>query len=266
MSRNQKKGMKGKIIETVLLEYPSISLAEMADVRLMNRVDTKYTTSFSLLPEFLKRLRADYFAQEINGSRINPYRTMYLDTHDRRMYLDHHNGRRTREKVRVRAYVDTQMTFLEVKNKNNKGRTKKKRIPLSEMKSYLHREAETFIGEHAKFSLGELIPSLENSFHRITLVNRKKTERLTIDVNLAFRNPSGGAEVQMNDLVIIELKQDGNLPSFAKGQLADLHIHSVGISKYCLGTILTAPEVKSNRFKEKIRLLNKIRKEHYGFV
>lgn len=258
--------MKRDIIQTVLSGYPPISLTEMAGVRLMNRIDTKYTTSFSLLPEFLKRLQADYFIQEINGSRVNPYRTMYLDTYDRRMYLDHHNGRRTREKIRVRAYLDTQMTFLEIKNKNNKGRTKKKRIPLPEMESYLHEEAELFVGEHAKYALNELIPRLENSFHRITLVNRRKTERLTIDVNLTFCNPADGQKVQMDDLVIIELKQNGFLPSLAKIRLAELHIQPVGISKYCLGTILTAPEVKSNRFKEKIMLLNKIRKENHGFV
>ncbi len=258
--------MKRELIETVLSEYTSISLLEMEDVRLMNRVDTKYTTSFSLLPEFLKRLQADYYAQEINGSRISPYRTMYLDTYDREMYLDHHNGRRTREKIRVRAYVDSQTTFLEIKNKNNKGRTKKKRIPLSEMQSYSHKEAELFIGEYAKYSLNDLMPRLENSFCRITLVNRKKTERLTIDVNLAFRNPSEGIEERLDDLVIIELKQDGNLPSFAKKQLSELHIHPVSISKYCLGTILTVPDIKSNRFKKKIIQLNKIRKEKYGFV
>lgn len=258
--------MKQEVIQTILYEYLPISLAEMADVRLMNRVDTKYTTSLSLLPEFLKRLQADYYAQEINGSRISSYRTMYLDTYDRRMYLDHHNGRRTREKVRVRAYVDSQVTFLEIKNKSNKGRTKKKRIPLPEMKSYLHKDAEVFIDEHAGYSLDTLMPRLENSFSRITLVNRSKTERLTIDVNLAFRNPSDGLETQMEGLVIIELKQDGNLPSFAKSQLSELHIHPVGISKYCLGTVLTAPDVKSNRFKGKIMLLNKIRKEKYGFV
>lgn len=258
--------MKQDVIHTVLSDYQPISLVEMAGVRLMNRVDTKYTTSLSLLPEFLKRLRADYFVQEINGDRMSAYRTMYLDTYDRRMYLEHHNGRRTREKVRVRAYVDSQDTFLEIKNKNNKGRTRKKRIPLPGMESYLHEEAELFIGEHANYSLHELMPRLENSFHRITLVNRNKTERLTIDVNLTFRNPADGLEKKMDNLVIIELKQDGNHPSFAKRQLAELHIHPVGISKYCLGTILTAPGVKSNRFKGKMMLLNKIRKENYGFV
>ena len=258
--------MKREIIESILAGYSSISLVEMDNVRLMNRVDTKYTVSLSLLPEILKRLQPDYLIQEIDGLLLNAYRTVYLDTCDRAMYLDHHNGRRTREKIRVRTYVDSQTVFLEVKNKNNKGRTKKKRIELPDLKAYKQQKAEAFLEKHAKYAPDTLIPRLENSFYRITLVNKTKTERLTIDVNLAFRNPSDGLEKQLDDLAVIELKQTGNIPSFAKSVLSGLRIHPVNISKYCLGTILTAPEVKSNRFKLKMIQLNKIGKQQNGFV
>ena len=253
--------MKREIIEAVLGGYASISLAEMGKVRLMNRIDTKYTTSFSMLPEVLKRLQSGYDVQEINGSRMNKYQTMYFDTVDRAMYLDHHNGRCTREKIRIRTYNDSKQLFLEVKNKNNRGHTKKKRIELPEMKAYSQHEAEAFLYKYAKYPPDTLIPQSENSFHRITLVNRMKTERLTIDMNLAFRNPEDGMEKQLDDLVIIELKQSGNRSSFAKSVFSDLRIHPMGISKYCLGTILTVPNVKKNRFKEKLIQLNKIRKE-----
>ena len=258
--------MKREIIDTALAGYPPISLTEMDGIRLMNRIDTKYTISFSLLPKLLEYLQADYFVQEINGSRLNAYRTMYLDTYDRAMYLAHHNGRCTREKIRIRSYFDSQAIFLEVKNKNNKGRTKKKRIELPEVKAYTQKQAAVFLGKNAKYPLDTLVPQLENSFHRITLVNRKKTERLTIDVNLAFCNLPEGIEKKMDDLVIIELKQTGYLPSLAKNVLADMSIHPMSISKYCLGTVLTVPDVKTNRFKEKMIQLNKIRKQQYGFI
>jgi hypothetical protein len=258
--------MKERMIQSVLNEYSPISLAEMSGVRLMNRIDTKYTASCLLLPEFLRRLRADYFVQEINEKRISPYRTMYLDTPDRAMYLAHHNGRCTRVKIRVRAYLDTRMIFLEVKNKNNKGRIKKQRIQLPEMYGYGCKDAELFLAEHAKYPLASLTPCQENRFLRITLVNRQKTERLTIDVNLSFRNLPDGVEAHLDDLAIIELKQSGNFPSYAKSRLADLHIYPVNISKYCLGTVLTVSGIKRNRFKKKLMQLNKIRKEAYGFV
>ena len=258
--------MKREIIDTALAGYPPISLAEMEGIRLMNRIDTKYTISFSLLPILLENLRSDYFVQEINGSRLNAYRTVYLDTYDRAMYLAHHNGRSTREKIRIRSYFDSQTIFLEVKNKNNKGRTKKKRIELPEVKAYTQQQAVNFLEKHAKYPLDTLFPRLENSFYRITLVNRMKTERLTIDVNLAFCDPSEGIEKQLDDLVIIELKQTGYLPSLAKNVLTDMSIRPMSISKYCLGTVLTVPDVKTNRFKEKMIQLNKIRQQQYGFI
>jgi hypothetical protein len=264
----QDEKFKMKTVQSLLDEYSPISLTEMSDVRLMNRIDTKYTTSRLLLPEFLRRLRADYFVQEIDGKRISSYRTIYLDTPEREMYLDHHNGRCTRMKIRVRAYLDSQMIFLEVKNKNNKGRTKKKRIQLPEMHSYDRKEAEMFLAEYAKYPLENLRPCQENRFFRITLVNRQKTERLTIDLNLSFRNLSDedGVEAHLDDLAVIELKQSAHSPSYAKSQLADLHIYPAGISKYCLGTLLTVSGVKRNRFKKKMIQLNKIRREAYGFI
>ena len=258
--------MKSEAIETILTRYPAISLTEMDGVRLLNRVDTKYITSFSMLPELLKRLQSDYFALEVNDLRINAYRTMYLDTSDRAMYLDHHNGRSTRKKVRIRAYVDAQAVFLEVKNKNNKGRINKKRMELPEIKAYRQPAAEAFLETYAHYSPDALIPQLENSFSRITLVNRNKTERLTIDANLVFYSPAGQMKKEYDDLVIIELKQTGHMPSYAKSVLSDLRIRPMNISKYCLGTILTAPDVKSNRFKEKVVQLNKIKSKQYGLV
>jgi len=254
------------MIKPILDEYSPISLAEIEGVCLMNRVDTKYTTSQSMLPELLKCLQSDYLIQDINGSRLNAYRTLYLDTTDRAMYLAHHNGRRTREKVRVRAYFDTQTIFLEVKNRNNKGVTRKKRFMLPELKAYQRKEASKFLETYAQYPPDLLLPRLESRFHRITLVNSLKTERLTIDMNLLFYNPSNGVEKMLEELVIVEIKQQGYMPSFAKNVLSGLHIRPVAISKYCLGTILTVPEVKNNLFKEKIYQINKIRKKEYGLV
>ena len=258
--------MNRGVIEEILVAYPGISLAEMDEVRLMNRLDTKYLTSFSGLYELLKNLQTDYRVQEINGSLLNAYRTIYLDTADRDMYLAHHNGRRTREKIRVRYYFDSQSIYLEVKKKNNKGRTKKKRLGLPDINAYSQQEAKAFLEKYGKYPPETLLPRLESRFHRITLVNNKKTERLTIDMNLMFCNPQDGTEKQVDGLVIIELKQDGRMPSLAKNVLSGLRIQPMTISKYCLGTTLTVPHVKCNLFKEKILQIDKIRNRHYGFI
>jgi hypothetical protein len=70
----------------------------------------------------------------------------------------------------------------------------------------------------------------------------------------------------MDELVIIELKQQGHQPSYVKNILSELYIHRLGISKYCLGTVLTVPDMKKNLFKEKIYQINKIREKKYGYV
>ncbi|MCD8269543.1 MAG: polyphosphate polymerase domain-containing protein [Parabacteroides sp.] len=258
--------MEENVICSMLENFPSISLAEMDGVRLMNRVDTKYTTTDEGLKQFLLLLEKDYYVQEINGKRISPYRTVYLDTPGLAMYLAHQNGRRTREKIRMRSYIGSDRTFLEIKDKNNKGRTRKVRMPLTSMNAYLMAEADAFLYEHASFQLEDLQLQVENSFDRITLVNREKTERLTIDTNLHFRNLSSGREQSLPGLVIIELKQDGNIPSRAKSYLSQLHIHPVSISKYCLGTLLTNPSAKHNRFKKKLTQINKLANYSYGYI
>jgi len=254
--------VKNEVLQTILCDYSPVSLEEMTNVRLMNRIDTKHTTTVALLPDFLKSLSSEYDVQEINGSRIDLYHTMYLDTPDRDMYLAHHNGRSPREKIRVRVYFNSQTTFLEVKDKNNKGRTKKTRMSLPKKESYRQKEVETFLDKHAQYPLNALTPQLENTFNRITLVNKKRTERLTIDLNLAFHNPPSHLDKQLEELVIIELKQESALSSYAKNILKEMRILPMSISKYCLGTVLTTPGIKCNRFKKKIMQIKKIEKEN----
>ena len=96
------------------------TLKEMSGIKLMNRTDTKYVTSYQILKEILLVARHDYRIQEVNGECNIAYHTIYLDTPDRDMYVTHQNGRIVREKIRIRTYVNSDLTFLEVKNKNNK--------------------------------------------------------------------------------------------------------------------------------------------------
>lgn len=251
-------------ILSLLKGFPVITLAEMEKVRLMNRIDTKYTIQTEILKQLLQKLKENYFVQVVNNNCISPYQTIYLDTVDLAMYIAHQNGRRTREKIRMRAYLDSQLSFLEIKDKNNKGRTHKQRIQLPALKEYRTTEASAFLIGHSLFRPEELFPQIENRFSRITLVNREKTERLTIDTNISFHNLTTGNKMVMNNLAIVELKQDGNIPSFVKATLHEMHVRPVSISKYCLGTVLTNPDVKHNRFKKKLLQINKL--TQYGYT
>lgn len=239
----------------------------MESVKLMNRIDTKYAVSLSVLPAILDAAQADYYAQEIDGKRVATYDTMYYDTDTLDMYIRHHDRQLVRQKIRVRQYVESQLTFLEIKRKNNKGRTKKKRISVpgfdingstfGESKKELW-SVEDFIAAKSQYTWSELTPHLSTQFHRVTLVNKAKTERLTIDMDLVWKNMISDESKTFNDLVIIELKRDGNVPSPMTKIMMDLRIHPLKISKYCIGTALTTPNIKKNRFKSKIRKIEKI--------
>ena len=95
-------------------------------------------------------------------------------------------------------------------------------------------------------------------------MNYEKTERLTIDCNLRFENLRNGHTASMEPLVVMELKQDGRAKSLLKDVLFDMRIRPFKVSKYCIGTCLTRPEVKQNRFKKKLRRMEKLKTMAYG--
>ena len=251
--------MRQEILDIVNSMRP-ITLGEMKEVKLMNRVDTKFLVTSDELLAILKGIHEHYYAQEVEGNRLSPYSTVYYDTEDLKMYIKHHDRHLVRDKVRVRTYVDSHLTFCEVKHKTNKGRTKKKRIEIQPgVDITKDPEATAFLVERQPYPVESLLPQLETAFDRFTLVNFEKTERLTIDCNLRFRNFTAGTSASMDDLVIMELKQDGRARSLLKAVLFDLRIKPYKISKYCIGTAMTRPEVKQNRFKKKIRRINKLK-------
>ena len=249
--------MTNKLSE-LLSQFEPISLQSMGKVKLMNRIDTKFVTNIQRLLQLLPMLKDNYFVQAIDGSSLNGYHTVYYDTRDFSMYTCHHNGKKTRQKVRMREYQDTSDFFLEVKRKNNKGRTKKKRIGIPGFEDFDRVEAAQFLEKESWFRLDDLIPHLENRFSRITLVNKARTERLTIDTSLCFHNCVTGIERDLTGIVIIELKQDGNYPSFVRPLLRELRIFPTGFSKYCIGCALTNPSLKKNRFNERLVMVNKL--------
>jgi hypothetical protein len=239
----------------------TISLDEMASIRLMDRIDSKFVASVSLLPLLLEDMLPYFKVQTINNKRIASYATQYLDTSDLKMFVMHQNGKLNRQKIRIRSYVESNLSFLEIKNKNNKGRTSKKRVPVS----FTHltsiddlNDEVLFLDENSLFNSHTLEPSLANNFDRITFVNNKETERVTIDLNLLFLNPKTGNEKSLDKLMILELKQDGWQHSDFRDILHHLRIRPVSFSKYCMGIVLTNPEVKYNRFKSKWAIINKL--------
>ncbi len=244
-------------MEELLQQMMPITLAEMSGVKLMNRTDTKFVTTMPRLMRLLQMAQKDYYVQDIDGERNMLYDTTYFDTTAFNMYQEHQHGHAGRQKLRFRTYVSSALQFMEIKTKNNHGRTKKKRIEVNDM-DLSDPEKRTFIAQRLHFDVDTLQPHMHNYFHRVTLVNRAKTERLTIDTQLQFNNLLTGRQRDMGQLVVVELKRDGLVPSPVLEMLRQLHIHPHGFSKYCMGAAMTNDGLPVNRFKEKLRDVERI--------
>jgi hypothetical protein len=245
-------------IHHLLSDFEPVNLTEVASVRLMDRIDSKYVASVTELLPFLSLCQDDFFVQEIDGVYLAEYFTTYYDTVENDYYRIHQTKRKKRQKIRVRNYVDTHTAFIEVKNKNNKGRTKKVRVSCLPDQEILLSQFDDFLSEKSIFPTNHLSPHVQNTFRRVTLLNKQRTERLTIDLGLSFQNQRTGNSSVMPNVCIIELKQQGNVHSKAKEILRTLRIKPRGFSKYCMGCALTNPDVSQNFIKQKIRLINKI--------
>ena len=247
--------MDNTLINTVD-KFAPISLEEMNSVALMKRTDTKYVINISVLSKVLTKLLESYRVLEIKGRRIMNYSSLYLDTNDFKFYLDHHNGRVNRTKIRQRKYVDSDLTFLEIKKKNGKGETNKFRIKIDDFQTELSNESKDFISEVTEQNYN-LQTSLWNSFNRITLVNLKDNERVTIDLNLTYT--IGNKEKKYSNIVIVELKQSRfDRKSDVVKTLKKVGHNPYSISKYCIGVVNLYKNLKYNTFKPKLLKINKI--------
>lgn len=253
--------MKGKLTN-ILHSFHGVSLEELSRAPLMNRVDEKFAFPLSRLEYYLNILQKDYDVLNMNGQVIFNYTSQYFDNTDFQFFRDHHQAIPNRFKVRIRTYIDSNVSFLEVKEKV-KGRTNKNRINIDGFTNDLSEDHQSFLNRQLRKNI-HLKPVLINNYCRITLVNKYKEERLTIDfdiVNSLIGNAS--TKQTLSSVVIAELKQpklDRTSPFYQL--MKDELIRPFRISKFCFGMIdlYETPLLKSNRFKEKRLLIQKLLK------
>ena len=70
----------------LLRRFDPITLSEMADVALLDRMELKYIMLQRTLARVLSSLSADYRVLAIAGRRLSHYRTLYFDTADFALY------------------------------------------------------------------------------------------------------------------------------------------------------------------------------------
>ncbi|MDR1760893.1 MAG: polyphosphate polymerase domain-containing protein [Bacteroidales bacterium] len=245
-----------RTIQPIIDTMPSISLEEMDSVKLLVRTDTKYVFPIAKLQAVLHDAAAQYSVLRINETPYQHYKTVYFDTPNNTMYLAHQNDRVNRYKVRHRTYVSTFTEFLEIKFKDNKGVTKKKRTQFQFEERLT--QADEFLHRHTPFGGDDLQPKTAVECDRITLVNLQNAERVTVDVNLKISQYEQSEAIDFSHICIVELKRD----KFARNSpmLAILKKHKIqqtGMSKYAIGTAALHDNIKKNNFKKKLRLIEK---------
>jgi hypothetical protein len=243
-----------------LNKFESVTLKQLDSVKLQNRMDTKYILSKAQLVLLLEGIKEEQFVLEIDNTRVFNYKTIYFDTPDFQFYKDHHNGCVNRIKVRSREYVESNLSFYEIKRKLFGTRTDKQRkiIPAIYQEVPL---ADYNLIQYKRLNNKPIEKKLTNHFKRITLTNKKFTERITIDLEIGFDN--GKKQIQLSELVVIEVKQ-GKADVFSNTiqMLKKLRVHESSFSKYVIGVSLLEENIKHNNFKPILLKLNKI--ENYA--
>ncbi len=225
----------------------------MDEVSLMKRVDTKFVVNVNNIQDLFLAIRNYYKILEIDGNRLMTYDSAYFDTKNFKFYLDHHNKLAKRTKVRIRNYVESDLSFLEIKQKDSKGNTIKSRIQVDSFSNHISEEGRMFIENKTKDELA-LSHTLTNRFNRITLVSVVSKERVTFDFNLSYNNTTFN-----ENMVIIELKQEKlNRESKVFEYLKSIGNHPYSISKYCIGMASLHQNLKQNYFKSKFIKINKL--------
>ena len=227
---------------------------------MLERIDQKYVVSAATLYDAVDSLGERFDVLQIDGRRSFTYDTAYYDTHDFRAYNHHHQGRRKRCKVRVRRYSEAGIAFVEVKLKDLRDMTVKKRFPTDpEMFPLLDETCRAQVDTAHEHQYGEplggsLHEVLQMTYRRTTFVARDGGERMTIDDSLGLWSKAGFARVTPG-LCIVETKS-------ANGSgIADVILRSHGVravkscSKYCVGLAALGHVSRVNRFLPAMRKL-----------
>ena len=249
------------IIRTVLDGFTPLSLDELnSKAAMLERLDNKYILPASRFRPALEAFSELFDVLEIDGKRAFTYATTYFDDPGLHGYYDHHQGRRKRCKVRVRDYVDAGFSYLEVKLKDKRQVTIKKRLKLAEPENGLDQSSLEFVDTchsdlYAQPFAKPLSPVIAMQYERITLVAKAGGERMTIDTALRFE-AANVTRIVRPDMFIIETKSKrGN--GIADKILRSMHMHPTKrCSKYCIGMAATGQVARRNRFLPALRRLD----------
>ena len=235
---------------SILNSFEPVSLTELGNVTLLDRVDSKYIFNREQLPVFLGWLNGNYRVLEINTNRSITYNTVYFDTPRFSLYREHHCGKGNRLKVRFRNYAENDLTFFELKFKTNKNRTVKCRIRYPQVEKSIRGNSREFLETQTRWLATDMRAALTIQYKRTTLVHRSSAERITLDTDIRFENEFGAFNI--SHLALAELKQEKSRSSLFTTLMKTNNIREGFMSKYCFGMACLVPGLRGNNFKQVI--------------
>jgi hypothetical protein len=245
------------LIDADILSGFAVAPPTLLEARaLQQRVDRKYLLSARDIPRVLAQLQPTHCVVYAGAQLWARYQSVYFDTPARDLYHAHRRGRRPRYKLRIRHHLDRGLSFLEVKQKAQSGRTVKHRLALPFGQDELSSRERSFIDAHAPLAGTCLCPQVAISFQRLTVVGRDIDERLTLDQALTVA--SGRSVAELGPVVIAEVKQARFVNhSGAIDAIRALHAREGALSKYCLATAMVS-SVPDNVFKPALRAVARL--------
>jgi hypothetical protein len=222
-------------------------------------VDRKYIVDYETLERLFSGLGDDYLALEIDGQRLQQYDSVYFDTPELMGYRHHMQGWRKRFKCRTRLYGGT-ACFFDLKMKGRRGETVKSRLPLSALEhGSLTSQASAFLKrgllkEYGCAAPAGLVPTLQTSFERLTLIHPDRAERLTVDFGITFSRVGSDERYRMRaGHVLIETKSGSQLGTVDRLLLGLGARPLTMCSKYSLGVALANPALPTNPYRPLLR-------------
>jgi hypothetical protein len=123
------------------------------------------------------------------------YDNVYMDSAALDFYYAHERGDNIRVKVRTRNYIDSNLCFFEYKHKEGKVIRKFRYQEDQKLFGTMDEEAKHFFSSvYASLMEGsnriEIAPTMKTTYKRLTLCSKFGDERITIDMDISFTDPT----------------------------------------------------------------------------
>ncbi len=231
-----------------------ITLEEINEfAALQTRVDRKYIINAEMCNRLIEEVQVQGRVLDIDGMRSTIYQSIYFDTPNLDLYKDAAYKRRPRFKARTRFYQQTNTAMLEVKTKDGRGKTVKKRTPYDVNDvDQLTTAGKTFIDN----VIGEqgvshhLRVTLTSHYQRTTVVDSGTSTRITFDEYLTCTDWE--KQSILFPMCIVETKSSGQPSPFDKW-LWENGNRPTRISKYCTMLAVLHPDLPANKWHQVIK-------------